>query len=64
LVAAPIGRQQEQAVAFLPIQVSEPISRAAGIEIMLAGGRRIAVQPGFDAHTLRQVLEVLEEPAC
>jgi transposase len=55
---------QQEPVTFLPVQMSEPISGSAGIEIMLDGGRRIAVQPGFDAHTLRQVLSVLEEPAC
>lgn len=37
--------------------------RCAAIEILLAGGRRIFVEPGFDANHLRAVLAVLEARA-
>jgi hypothetical protein len=52
--------------AFLPVRFAEmiappcdPKTRAA-IEVILAGGRRIAVGPGFDPETLRQVVAALE----
>ena len=32
----------------------------AGLEVMLAGGRRIAVAPGFDAATLGRLVRTLE----
>ena len=32
----------------------------AGLEVVLAGGRRIAVGPGFDATTLGQLVRALE----
>jgi hypothetical protein len=32
--------------------------------LVLANGCRLRVRPGFDANTLRQLLRVLEEPAC
>ena len=32
----------------------------AGLEVVLAGGRRIAVGPGFDAATLGQLVRALE----
>jgi hypothetical protein len=30
----------------------------------LGNGRRIAVAPGFDPHTLRQLIAVVEERPC
>ena len=34
------------------------------LELVLAHGRRVHIHRGFDAALLRQVLRVLEEPAC
>jgi hypothetical protein len=54
-------------VSFLPIHVVAEPGRtvgASGVEISLAGGRRLLIQPGFDHDTLRQVLRVLEESTC
>jgi hypothetical protein len=34
------------------------------IDVLLAQGRRLRVRRGFDADLLRQLLRVLEEPAC
>jgi transposase-like protein len=48
--------------AFVPVRVlPEP---AAPLEVVLGPGRVVRVAPGFDATTLRQLLAVLEEPAC
>ena len=52
--------------AFLPVRLVEataptPKSRShAPIEVVLGGGRRILVGPGFDPQTLRQVVAALE----
>ncbi len=55
------------ASTFLPVRVvpdEEPVP-ATPLEVVLAGGRRLRVTPGFDPATLRQLLAVLEEtPAC
>ena len=51
--------------AFLPVRLAEitaptpPTGRAA-IEVVLGGGRRIVVGPGFDPETLRLVVAALE----
>jgi transposase-like protein len=37
-----------------------PTPAAAGLEVVLAGGRRIAVGPAFDAATLGQLVRALE----
>ena len=56
---------------FLPVTVlPDPIPSAAAatalqpLELLLGNGRRIAVEPGFDPHTLRQLIAVVEEPPC
>jgi hypothetical protein len=58
------------APAFLPVHFAEvstrtlpPTDRAA-IEVVLGGGRRVAVGPGFDEQTLRRVVAVLESRPC
>lgn len=52
--------------AFLPVRLAEitaptpePMGRSA-IEVVLGGGRRIVVGPGFDPETLRLVVAALE----
>jgi hypothetical protein len=52
--------------AFLPVRLAgvtapapEPMGRSA-IEVVLSGGRRIVVGPGFDPETLRLVVAALE----
>jgi hypothetical protein len=52
--------------AFLPVRLVEVTAPApeakshAAIEVVLAGGRRIGVSPGFDPETLRRVVAALE----
>lgn len=39
-------------------------SADAGIELLLAGGRRLRIAKGVDEPTLRSVLAALEQPGC
>ena len=65
---------EPRAHRFLPVRVieAEPAREAEGpsrdasspIQILLNGGRRIAVPPGFDAETLLRVVHLLESPGC
>jgi hypothetical protein len=56
-------------VAFLPVRFAEtavthhPADYAA-IEVVLGGGRRLAIRPGFDEETLRRVVVALESRPC
>jgi transposase len=56
-----------QAVGFVPVRVApepEPVAAdasASGLELLLGGGRRLRVGPGFDAPTLQRLLRALEE---
>ena len=54
---------------FLPVTIlPNPIPATSGsrqpLELLLDNGRRIAVAPGFDPHTLRQLIALVEEPPC
>ena len=58
------------ALSFVPVHVAAPPSpeaqqapEGASMEVLLARGRRIRVEPGFDAHALARLVRVLEE-AC
>jgi hypothetical protein len=56
---------------FLPV-VCSPAPQPGGllapsaspIEVILAGGLRVAVAPGFDPDTLRRVVDALGRPPC
>ena len=54
---------------FVPVTIlSDPIPATAAfrqpLELLLNNGRRIAVAPGFDPQTLRQLVAVVEERPC
>jgi Transposase len=49
---------------FVPVQVLAEPARPEALTVLLPGGRSIRVAPGFDAATLRQLLDVLEEQPC
>jgi hypothetical protein len=55
---------------FLPVQFaqaaagSQPPRDRTAIEVILSGGRRVAVGPGFDDETLRRVVAMLESNPC
>jgi transposase len=57
-------KQRDAATTTLvPVRVipdSEP-APAGSVDVVLAGGRRLRVTPGFDPATLRQLLALLEE---
>ena len=62
-----LARRDQSGASFLPVKlIAEPSksNASSGLEILLVGGRRLLIQPGFDQDTLRQVLRVLEEPTC
>ena len=44
--------------------VGEAGAAEAGIELVLAGGRRLRIAKGVDEATLRSVLAALDEPGC
>jgi hypothetical protein len=54
---------------FLPVTIlPDPITSSSAsrepLELLLQNGRRIAVAPGFDPQTLRQLITVVEERPC
>ncbi len=63
-----------RAVRFLPVRIVEtaadrepdcpPPGSPSPIQILLDGGRRIAVGSGFDPDVLRRVVLALESPGC
>jgi hypothetical protein len=64
-----IPRPAAAPVHFLPVTIRPdlvPTTTASRqpLELLLGNGRRIAVAPGFDPQTLRQLLATLEEPPC
>jgi len=70
LAARSQGDRVAETPRFLPVAVlgstaanpSQAVS--ATIEVVLPGGPRIAVTPGFDAETLRRVVAALEDRPC
>jgi hypothetical protein len=61
---APTPPQPHSRPAFLQLHVDADSPTFPALEVVLAHGRRLLVRPGFDADLLRQLLRVLEEPAC
>src|SRR5512135_1910205 len=51
-------------VTILPDPIPATTASRQPIELLLDNGRRIAVAPGFDPTTLRQLLAVIEERPC
>ena len=53
--------RQRDAATFVPVQVlPDELVPAGSVEVLLAGGRRLRVTPGFDPPTVRQLLALLE----
>jgi hypothetical protein len=65
-----LGRSLTVASAprFVPVTLAVPAPETPTaprpIEILLAGGQRVAVAQGFDPETLRQVVAALEDRLC
>ena len=51
-------------ITILPDPISATVASRQPLELLLDNGRRIAVAPGFDPHTLRQLIAVVEERPC
>jgi transposase len=50
--------------AFVKLTLDAAPTATTGIELVLKDRRLLRIHPGFDPATLRQVLRLLEEPAC
>jgi hypothetical protein len=50
--------------AFVKVTVDSVVAPAPAIEVIVADRRVLRVRAGFDANLLRQLVRVLEEPAC
>jgi hypothetical protein len=50
--------------AFMQVKIDGATSGTSAMEVMLANGRIVRVRPGFDGEALRQLLRLVEEPAC
>ena len=50
-----------QSPRFMQVEVTGATSIASALTVLLAGERRIEVNRGFDAGTLRQLITVLEQ---
>ena len=61
--------REAEAARFVALELSPvpeaqwpgPLTYSRAIEVRLAGGRSLVVEPGFDAHHLRALISVLEE---
>ena len=58
------ARGPEDGPASFALVSDEPGMAEAGIELLLAGGRRLRIAKGVDEPTLRTVLAALEQPGC
>ncbi len=59
----PRRKQAAESTSFALVS-AEPGAADAGIELVLAGGRRLRIAKGVDEATLRCVLAALDEPGC
>jgi hypothetical protein len=50
--------------AFVKLTLDAAATVTTAVEVVLSDRRLLRVHPGFDPATLRQLIRVLEEPAC
>jgi hypothetical protein len=62
--AAKGGPQRVGGTASFALVSEEPGANDAGIELVLAGGRRLRIARGVDEATLRAVLAAVEPAGC
>jgi hypothetical protein len=62
--AAKGGPQRVGGTASFALVSEEPGANDAGIELVLAGGRRLRITRGVDEATLRAVLAAVEPAGC
>lgn len=62
-----LAARQQAALRFVPVQVTPPLQptaadiSAGAVELILDGGRRLRIGPGFDGPTVTRLLALLEE---
>ena len=54
------GNEPHKPHRFVAVEVARPRSGDGELTVLLSGGLRVEVKPGFDAGTLRQLIAVLE----
>jgi hypothetical protein len=54
------GHQPAHAPEFVRVQVRDSDCTRAGVSVVLGGGRRVELDRGFDAATLRAAISVIE----
>ena len=61
-----LERRAAEQAAFVPVQVVADTvpAQTSALEVVLTDGQTVRVTPGFDAATLRQLLDVLEGRPC
>ena len=61
-----LRRRAAEKAPFVPVQVVADAvpTQTSALEVILTDGRAVRVAPGFDAATLRQLLDVLEGRPC
>ncbi len=66
LAARPTSPRRKQAAETTSFALvsEEPGAADAGIELVLAGGRRLRIAKGVGEATLRSVVAALDEPGC
>jgi hypothetical protein len=65
--ARPQQSQAAQLPAFVKVMVAadaDASSAVSVIEVVVREGRLLRVRPGFDADLFRQLVRLLEDPAC
>jgi transposase-like protein len=62
--ARPVEQRAKSAPAFVKLSLAAEPHVSVPIELVLRQGHLLRVHPGFDADTIRQLLRLLEEPAC
>ena len=54
------GAEPHKPQRFVAVEVARPRCCGGELTVLLSGGLRVEVKPGFDAGTLRQLIAVLE----
>jgi hypothetical protein len=53
------GAESHKPQRFVAVEVASPGCGGGELKVLLSGGLRVEVEPGFDAGTLRQLIAVL-----
>jgi transposase-like protein len=62
--ARPAGQLAKSTPTFVKLSLAAEPHTSAPVELVLSQRRLLRVHPGFDPDTVRQLVRLLEEPAC